>query len=350
MKKTRSNELKAAIFLIVATVLLVGIVLRVSGTLEALTRETYTIRVRFDNVTGISTSSRVTLNGVRVGSVKRIQLLPEDPKGANVELELELDRGQARLYQDAQAVITAETLLSEKQVDLLAGTRDTGKRLGPGAVIYGEPTRDVSCILAKADQVMEAVRDFLTDEKLKQNVQTILEEAKMLVVNLREFATLVEETMKRNRGKIDSVIDNVEVTSQNLTQLTEQLSQAVEEIQQDLQETLKSAGALVDENRPDVRETVEHVRKAAESLSNRIDPLLERAHQLAEQLNDAVGDNRDELDRVLDNIERTSENVKTLSKQLSDYPWQMVYPLDKRRETRTLYPAWMPASATGEQP
>ena len=77
MKRKLSNEFKAGILILVASALLIGLLLRVSGALDLLTRETYTVRARFENILGVELMTKVTLDGVKVGRVTAQELVED---------------------------------------------------------------------------------------------------------------------------------------------------------------------------------------------------------------------------------------------------------------------------------
>jgi len=344
MRKTRSNELKAGIFLLAATVLLAALVLKISGTLDLLTRETYQVRAHFSNTLGIAPMSKVTLNGVKVGRVTDIQLV-EAPEGTLVELTLELDKARARLHEDARAMITAETFLSEKHIDLRPGSPQR-PLLGEDEVIAGLPATDINDTLAKVDESVAAVRDLVTDEKIGDNIRSIFEDARSMLADLRKVSMDLDDIVVENRAKVTSVLDNVDASSQNIYKISERIDESIRQIQSELLQLIRSADSLVNENRPDVRALVEQARGSMETLAGRIDRILQDLNQMSEQLTGVLGENRDELDRIVRNLDRTSANVRRFSQQVADYPWQLLYPTAKRRESQTLFPAWMPVSAT----
>jgi phospholipid/cholesterol/gamma-HCH transport system substrate-binding protein len=358
MKKTRKNEILAGIFLVVAVLLSVAFYLKVSGTLDMLARETYQVRVRFERVLGITPSTKVTLNGVDVGRVSRIYTLAEnekDARGANVEMVLNLDRNLAVLYPDAEAELTSASMLSEKQVDLSPGTAESGERLKEGDLFYGSSGADLNAILARAESVVAGIEEFLQDARLKENIMTIVEDARSLVENLNDLSVQARELVKEQRPKIDKIFDNVQVASDKFPGITDdvkvtiaQLQKSVESVQEDVEKLLGSADQMINENRPNVKEITNEVRRTAASINKRIDPILKNVNELSGHLNETVGDNREEIDRIIRKIEKTAANLSILTEELAGNPWQLIYPQEKRRQTDTLYPAWRSAPESVE--
>ncbi len=346
MKPSRSNELKAGLFLLAAAILLGAVMLKISGTLDLLTRETYHVRARFDNTLGIAPMTKVTLNGVKVGRVTDIRLI-ELPRETQVEVGLELDRAQARLHEGAYALITAETFLSEKHVDLRPG-RPERPLVAEGTILPGTSPPDINLTLAKVDESIAAVRDLVTDEQIRSQIQGIFADVRAMVADLRKLSLDLDGVVVQNRAKVASVLDNAKACSQNIQKITERIDQSVQQTQDELLQLIRSAHSLVDENRPDIRAVVEQTRQSMQAVSGQVDSILQDLDRVADQLNQVVGGNRDELDRILHNLDRTSENARRFSRQLADYPWQLLYPSEKRRQAERLFPAWEPLPATGE--
>lgn len=346
MKDTRSNEIKAAIFLVIAAAIMLTLSLRVSGTLDLLTRETYVVKARFESVLGIAPMTKVTLNGVRVGRVREMRLIDPDTQGARTELELELDRGRAVLYEGASAMITADTLLAVKHIDLRSGPQRPGARLNDGAIIYGVPSVALEAVLQRVERVVASLETLLTDEEFLASVRGIFTEANRLILELRGLSSTAREILEENREKVGSVVDNFDAGSKNLLQFTDRLNELTVAFQDDVHRLLGSADALINENRPEIRKLTGELAILAENLSARIDPLLEETQQLVSQINETVGENRADLRAMLRNIERTTAHLKEFSRQLENHPWALVYPAPRERDVKLLLPAWQPESAT----
>jgi phospholipid/cholesterol/gamma-HCH transport system substrate-binding protein len=361
-KRSTSNEIKAGIFVLISVLLLLALFLKVSGTLDMLTRDTYHLRARFSNVLGVGPNTRVTVDGVGAGRVISRDLV-KNATSIQVELVFEVDQAIGPIYKDALAVITSETLLSQKSVDIYPGT--PGKtQVQEGDIIHGVSAPDINATLAKVDETVAAVRDLVTDQEIRANIKGIFSEANSLLTDLRGVSANVKEIVAENRGKVGSVLDNVEVTSENIRELSEQIKQGVSRLESDLRVLVSEdlhrlvaedahgligdVRGVVAENREDIRSAVKHARRTLESISENSDKILADLKNLSAMLNDTASDNREEIDRLIKNLEHTSANARRFSKQLADYPWQLIYPSEKRRQTRGLYPAWQPEAAPTE--
>ncbi len=67
--RTRSAELSVGIFTILTLIALFFLALRVSGLLNEVHRDGYTITAHFQNIGGLTPRAKVTLSGVVIGRV-----------------------------------------------------------------------------------------------------------------------------------------------------------------------------------------------------------------------------------------------------------------------------------------
>ena len=305
MKNTKSNEIKAAIFLVIAATIMVGLSLRVSGTLNLLTRQTYNVLARFEEVIGIEPMAKVTLNGVRVGRVRDIRLIQGDPQNAKAELVLELDQNKAILYPDATAMITSETLLAMKHIDLHAGTPQSAI-LENGSIIYGRPAVNMDKIMERAETVIASLEGLLTDKDFIDSVRGIFTEANTLVIELKGLANTAQALLEENREKVGSVVDNFEVTSKNLIHFSERLTETIDSLQADFHQVTTSTDSLINENRPEIRKAISRLSTLSESLTDQLDPLLEDTHKLVNQLNQLTENSGDDIQLLLREVEQTA--------------------------------------------
>lgn len=70
--RTRTLELTVGLFILAGLLALLILALRVSGLTLSTNGDTYTVYAHFDNVSGLTSRSKVTMAGVTIGQVKRI--------------------------------------------------------------------------------------------------------------------------------------------------------------------------------------------------------------------------------------------------------------------------------------
>lgn len=106
--------------------------------------EQFTIKARFNSVQGLSEGSRVSLAGVKVGTVESIELNKEDYVAI---ITMSIDKGLI-LYDDAIASVRTNGLIGDRYINLTPG--GSGIELEPGDMIVDtESAIDLESLVSK---------------------------------------------------------------------------------------------------------------------------------------------------------------------------------------------------------
>ena len=89
--KSRSSELAVGVFVILFGLALFFLAMKVSGLSGSSLNKSYEMTATFDNVNGLKTRAKVTMSGVTIGRVERIELDPVT-RLAKVTFDLESDK------------------------------------------------------------------------------------------------------------------------------------------------------------------------------------------------------------------------------------------------------------------
>lgn len=212
--------------------------------------------VSYNNVTGLTTSAPVTLNGFKVGVVRSMEYDYDNP--GNVLVELSLDR-ELKVPQGSKAVLatdflgTASIELQLAQADGLhhsLGDRLVGE-IKPGLMdALGESVMpSISQIMPKVDTLLSNINALVADpaltasvkridgitaelEKTSRNLAALTSRLSPIVANVNSI-TLNADSMLANlndvsatvkEANIDSLLADLEATAASLKQLTAQLN------------------------------------------------------------------------------------------------------------------------------
>lgn len=309
MKSNRINYVLVGAFVITMVVGLVVAVAVLSGRTGAM--DTYF--VTYDNVSGVKFGTQVLYEGYAIGQVEDIQ--PREEMGRmRFRIELSLREGW-RIPEDSIAMIAASGLLSAVVVNIDAGTSQIA--LVPGSDIPGREGANIFTVMSTvAGEISELARNDIKPllATLKDTVntvgglldaegQTLIKEVTALVGDVSERAPRIVENIEtfsarmsttseeiaavitpENREKLQTLIDNMDVTAKNFTQLSVNLDR--------LAMTLDE---LVTRHGDDVGKSVEQVRYVLDSLARHIDS-------------------------VNQNLEGTSRNMYEFSRQIRQNP------------------------------
>ena len=119
MINRRIIELSVGIFLLLGVAAFIVLSLKVSGLTELSNNHSYQVTANFTNIGGLKVRSPVTIAGVKVGEVDKIELLPGS-FNAKVTLNLVSENSQIPYY-DTSARILTEGLLGSNYISIVPG-------------------------------------------------------------------------------------------------------------------------------------------------------------------------------------------------------------------------------------
>jgi len=119
--KTRALELSVGLFVVLGLVAFVLLALRVSGLTFESNTETYKVYAYFDNVAGLTSRAKVSMAGVNIGKVSKVELDPNNYMG---KVTMEIDKKIDNLPKDSTALVLTAGLLGEKYIGISIGGDD----------------------------------------------------------------------------------------------------------------------------------------------------------------------------------------------------------------------------------
>ena len=260
--ETRANYALIGLFTLAVMAAAFGFVYWFSGSDSGQRRQP--IRVVFSgSVSGLSKGSMVLFNGIRVGEVTDIQLLPEDPR--RVVAITEIERATP-LRTDTRARLEVNMLSGVAQIALVGG-EPGAPGLAPG------PGQPLPTIFAD-----------------RSDFQDIMEMARTLARRADEVLEGVGRIVKDNEGVINRTLQNVEGFSRALG-----------------------------ENAPGINKFLAQMGQAAE----RIGPLAEKLEVLTTDATELLRSvDRQRVARIVENVEGftqgLSENRQAVTNTLQD--------------------------------
>lgn len=190
-----SNELKVGI-VVVAAIAVGALFWTRTATFNA---KPYKVKTRFAFADGIKPDSIVKLSGIEVGRVEKIQFIYEPE--TKVELTLVL-KNDARIHDDSIAFISTTGIVGDAYIGLTPGS--SGAPFAKeGIVIPSEDPIEMRKFMRKAEEIADNLDKTLTET--------------------RTFAAGLNGVMQDNRAKIDNIATNLEATSQNFKELSDDI-------------------------------------------------------------------------------------------------------------------------------
>ncbi|WP_457091665.1 MlaD family protein [Microvirga sp. P5_D2] len=345
--ETRANYALIGLFTLAVIAAAFGFVYWFSGGDRGQSRQS--IRVVFSgSVAGLSQGSSVSFNGLRVGEVTQISLLPEDPRRVVAVVQVD---ASTPIRSDTRARLEYQGLTGVANIGLSGGEPGAPPlAAGPGQPMptifadrsdFQDLIETARNIARRADDVLERVGRVVTDNegsinRTIQNVerfsQALGENAEGIDRFLAQIGQAAEkvgplaEKLETLATNVDQVVRAVE--PQRVTRIVENVdsfTQALGENRQVVSEALKDAASLVDrlnETAPrldsavteisnltkavdpnKVRSAVDNVQNFTDTL-NRRSPDIDKAIQEARSITEKLNKSADKIDSVLAGAEK----------------------------------------------
>ena len=185
-KEIQWSQLRVGSLVLAATLVLIGIIFLMSGSSGGLFARKLLLRSYFENAAGLKDGAPVTLEGVTIGNVIHVRVIPDrDP--TPVEVTMQVDRKTLRLlHTDSTASISQAGVLGDSYVDI-----SSSHATGPS------PANDAELKASGSPSIQDVIRTS------KVSIEQITE-------LMRKVETLVD-TLNTKRGTMGELINDPEL-------------------------------------------------------------------------------------------------------------------------------------------
>lgn len=231
MKITR--EIKTAILVIASIVLFIWGYSFLKG--KDLLADYKTFYVVYDNVEGLTNSASVTINGLIVGKVSKIDFSDNSGK-IKVELQIKNDFPFSK---SSEILIYEPGLIDKKQIMIVPNFNDSavaeegmafkgGVKKGMTDLVAEklEPLQQkVEKVIASTDELLKNVNDIL-DSKTKENLRNSIANLDATLTEIKGAAKSANAMLAENKGTINSAMTNIDKASANFSKISDSLAKA----------------------------------------------------------------------------------------------------------------------------
>jgi phospholipid/cholesterol/gamma-HCH transport system substrate-binding protein len=269
----------------------------------------------YNRVEGLAPSNIVQVNGLKAGFVRDIQLLPDHSGRILVTMRVQ---NAMKIPRNSIAQIYSTDLLGTKGIRLLFGNStedlENGDTLKSDIQmsISEEVSAQVAPIKMKAENLLsslDSVAIILRDvfnEQTKANLKSSFSSISSSLHSLENITSNLDTMMRRESGKIKSIIDNIESITSNLKNNSQHISSAIENIA-NISDTLRKANLTA---------TLENTRKTLEQTSKIFEKVNTGKGSLGMLIND---------DSLYVNLSAAARNLDVLIKDLKANPKRYVH-------------------------
>lgn len=293
-----SNELKVALTILAA--LVIGFVgYRLMSDLP-LFRQSKVIYTYFERADGLSAGNYITINGVKVGSVKRLELAEGDSVKVTLNFDLDVD-----IPKGSVAMLESSGLLEEKAITVRRG--DSPENIPYGGVMEG----------IYRGGMMETLKN--EGEKLSEDVSESFEQLNRLLVQLNQVMT------EDNKGKVDQVLSNLQATTDEISILFESRRQELEASITHAQRFLANLDTVSANNRSRIDSVLTGMDRSlqeVETLSRNLNKTNDQLGEILTKVNSGEGSLGKLVNNpsLYDNLESLTAEMDSLVKNINRDP------------------------------
>ena len=286
MKDNRKAEIKVGITVLTALIILIwAFGWAKNYNLGSSQKE---LQVRFDNIAGLEIGDRVTINGIRKGTVESFR------NEKNYVVVKTLMDSDSDIREDAQFTILMLDLMGGKKIEINPGTSQIP--VDYSQIQNGYFSGDISTAMAMLSSVQNDLVDVIKEVKISlNNVNEIFSD--------KEFS------------------NNVKTSFQNITELSNQLNQLIVSNKEDISALInssknltESANSLITENKEQLAESLKRLNEFinnSDTLVLKIDESISEIKNKENNLGKILYD-----ENFLKGLTETLDQVKELTKLL----------------------------------
>ena len=159
--------------------------------------ETYQLRIKVNNVEGLSKGSLVSLGGLKIGNVKDIRFV-HDQDGSSIDLAIEINAGyKSQITNKSSASFKTIGLLGDKFIDISMGSPEQ------------TPLKDGDYLELKPSLTFENIAQKL--EPAVNNLNSLLANLNDIAMNVKENESTIGRLVNDEQlgKKMNNTLDNI---------------------------------------------------------------------------------------------------------------------------------------------
>jgi phospholipid/cholesterol/gamma-HCH transport system substrate-binding protein len=235
MKDQRKTEIKVGITVIVSFIIFLWILGWAKN--FSFSSNEKTLKIEFNNASGLEVGDYVTVNGVREGNVADIEIK------ANQVVVKAIISNDVDLKKDAKFYISMVDLMGGKKIDIKPGISQTPldyNKIQKGSFnadipavmsFVGSMQDDLISTLKDVKVTLNSLNNYLTDKKLNENV-------KMSIANLTKLTGKLNLMIDENRESIKKL-------TSNSVELTDEAKNFIKNNQKEISNSIKEASNVL---------------------------------------------------------------------------------------------------------
>ncbi len=291
-----SREFKVGILVVGAIVAAIGFIAVLKG-IGIGPRASYRLKVGYNFAGGLTVGSPVRVSGVKVGKVRSVEFVGEDPSiPYHVIVSVDIDaKARPSVRKNSKFLINMAGIIGERYLEITPGSKDS-ESWEPGTLVPGVDPPRLDQLISQGYAVMGEVLDIV--EKNRPRIE------RMIAAIDAFLGSFDEEQMK-----------DVSQLIGNLSNLVKVLNQHVPDMMKDLKPVLKAAPGMINDIRPVLKDAGPLVRNANAVMMD-LRPILGDARPMVV----AARESLEKLMKIMHDLEKYNKandtSVSSLIKQV----------------------------------
>ena len=258
----------------------------------------------YEEIDGLNVSNDVILNGLAVGRVSDITIIPRANNKILVEMDVDAN---VRLNESTIALLKNKDFLGSKAIELIVTEENIGNPVEDGDTLIARLDKGLTDILAEtagpvADDLNTTIRRVnLILEELSEST----DEINNTMSNLEQTSFLIKQTFQENRSNLNTLLNNYNQVALELAYVLQDVTPILNNVNQ-LTDSLQNL---------ELSQTVQKTQQTIDNLNETIKKIDEGSGTLAKMINN---------DSLYNNLNRSAENLDKLLNDLRQNPGRYV--------------------------
>lgn len=203
-KEIQWSQLKVGALVLVGVAVLIGLIFLMSGSTGGMFARKITLRSYYENASGLKNGAPVTLQGVTIGNVTTIRIVPER-KPDSVEVTMQVsEKSLYALHVDSTTSIAQAGVLGDSYVDINSQNA-TGPEPANNSELKSRNVPSIQAVVDTSQQALQKASDVMT------KVNTLLD-----TVNSHRGSAGLFLNDPQFYKKVTKLADNLEVVTRGL--------------------------------------------------------------------------------------------------------------------------------------
>ncbi len=256
MERKLTTEMKVGIFVFTAIIAVIGFIFTQTRVGKV---KGYEIGVLFDYIGGLEIGSPVRVSGVRVGEVKKIDIIYDVvPK---VLVKLKINHG-VKIGKHSRITVRTLGIIGERYIEITPSSEK--EFIEKGEIVEGENPLSIERIANIGEEIASNLNKVLYDlvkitgdKKFQEDIKAVVSDSKLAISKINN-----------SFDKISNLVEEISETNKHLKTFLEENSPKIKKVIVDTDEFIVSGKKQMEETMAGIRDFVKIKDKAEETLSS----------------------------------------------------------------------------------